>query len=58
MKRSIVFTFVHESAGQDAVEYALLVGCICLACAAILRTLVTDLSAFWTAMNTLLSNPG
>jgi Flp pilus assembly pilin Flp len=51
-------TFFEDSSAQDAVEYALLTGCLSLACAAILITLVTDLGALWTYMNNLLSNPG
>jgi len=58
MRTSKVVTFFQDSSGQDAVEYALLTGFLCLACAAILSILVTDLGALWTYMNNLLSNPG
>jgi Flp pilus assembly pilin Flp len=58
MKTSTVITFFQDSTAQDAVEYALLTGFLCLACAGILLTLATDLGALWTYMNNLLSNPG
>jgi Flp pilus assembly pilin Flp len=58
MKTSRLTAFIQDSAAEDAVEYALLAGFLCLACAAILAALVTDLGALWTYMNGLLSNPG
>jgi Flp pilus assembly pilin Flp len=58
MKTRTLISFFQDSAAQDAVEYALLTGTLCLACAAILITLVTDLGALWTYMNGLLSDPG
>ncbi len=58
MKRTTIRIFTQDVQGQDAVEYALLTGFLCLACAAILATLVTHLRAVWTFLNGLLSNPG
>jgi Flp pilus assembly pilin Flp len=51
-------TFWFDEAGQDAVEYALLIGFVVAASAAGIASVITALSNLWTAMNTLLSNPG
>ncbi len=58
MKKSTFFRFVRDTDAQDAVEYALLVGFLCVTSAAIVTTLATDLGTLWTNLNTLLSNPG
>ena len=51
-------TFLADSDGQDAVEYALLIGFVVCLCAVGIPAVINALSALWTAMNTQLSNPG
>jgi Flp pilus assembly pilin Flp len=58
MKSNTFVAFFVESAGQDAIEYALLAGFICIVCAKTLANLWGDLGAVWTYFNGLLSNPG
>jgi Flp pilus assembly pilin Flp len=50
--------FWFDEAGQDAVEYALLIGFVVAASAAGIASVLTALSNLWTAINNLLSNPG
>jgi Flp pilus assembly pilin Flp len=48
--------FWIDELGQDAVEYALLIGFVVVASAAGIATVLTALGDLWTAMNGLLSS--
>ena len=50
--------FWHDESGQDAVEYALLIGFVVAASLAGVGFLTDALSGLWTAMDAQLSNPG
>jgi len=47
-----------DQAGQDSVEYALLIGFVVVVSAAGIATVADALSNLWTNLNTALSNPG
>ena len=50
--------FGQDEAGQDTVEYALLLGFVVAASAAGITWVLDALSALWTALNNLMSSPG
>jgi Flp pilus assembly pilin Flp len=55
---SIIRALGRDESGQDAVEYALLVGFVVCGSAVGMSVLVDALTGLWTAMNTKLSSPG
>jgi len=48
--------FLEESAGQDMVEYGLLVGLVALACIAALSNFSTVISTVWSTLTANLSS--
>jgi Flp pilus assembly pilin Flp len=52
---STIATFLSDEAGQDGVEYALLVGFVVFASVAGISTVMNALSGLWTSLNNLLS---
>ena len=49
---------VTSEAGQDLIEYSLLLAFLCLVCAAALIGLGGNISALWLAANERLANAG
>jgi Flp pilus assembly pilin Flp len=55
MNKSILNAFWNEEAGQDMVEYALLLAFVALAAVAVLGSVRSSISSIWGQINTTLS---
>ena len=53
---ALIRKLVREEAGQDATEYALLLGFVALAAAAIFPTVTDNIKTIWSVASTHLSN--
>jgi Flp pilus assembly pilin Flp len=50
--KNLFARFVQEESGQDMIEYVLILGFVCVAAAAILTTVGTDINTVWTNTKT------
>ena len=57
--KSLIVRFVREDAGQDLIEYGLLVGIITVGAIAMVVAIGTKVTNIWTAANTAIGTiPG
>jgi Flp pilus assembly pilin Flp len=56
--KQLICQFVHEDAGQDLVEYTLLLAFVCLASAALFIGAGASMSSVWVDANLIVSNAG
>jgi Flp pilus assembly protein, pilin Flp len=50
--KNLFARFVQEESGQDMIEYVLLLAFVCVAAAATVTTVGTDVQSIWTATQT------
>ena len=46
--KNLFVRFINEESGQDMVEYVLILGFVCIAAAAIMTGVGTDIKSIWT----------
>jgi len=54
--RTLAMRFVREEAGQDLIEYTLLLAFVALAAAALFPGVAASISTIWSSISTLLGN--
>jgi pilus assembly protein Flp/PilA len=52
--KSLIVRFVREDAGQDLIEYGLLIGIITVACVAAIKLIGPKVGLYFTNLNALL----